>query len=90
MLYRRVGGFGVSRLLVTLAKVGAAGLVMGLAVAWVHPLLAQRLGSGVAGRFGSVMAAILLGGGLYFLLVSRLKIPEFQELTQKLWARLGR
>jgi hypothetical protein len=31
-----------------------------------------------------------MGAGLYFLLISRMRIPEFQELTQKLRARLGR
>ena len=90
MLYRRLGGFRVRPLLVTLAKVIAAGLVMGLVIAWVEPLLAARLGSGLVGRLLSVMGDILLGAGLYFLLISRLKIPEFQELTQKLRTRLKR
>jgi putative peptidoglycan lipid II flippase len=90
MLHRRLGGLRVRPLLVTLTKVIAAGLVMGLVVAGLQPLLAGRLGTGVAGRFCSVMGAIGLGAGLYFLVVSRLQIPEFQELTQKLWARLKR
>ena len=90
MLYRRLGGFRVRPLLVTLAKVVAAGLVMGLVIVAVEPLLAGRLGSGIVGRLVSVLGDILLGGGLYFLLISRLKIPEFQELTQKLRTRLGR
>jgi putative peptidoglycan lipid II flippase len=90
MLYRRLGGFRVRPLLLTLGKVGAAGLVMGLAVTWAHPLLSGWLGSGVAGRLLSLLIDILLGAGLYFLLVSRLQIPEFQELSQKLRERLGR
>ncbi len=84
MLYHRLGGFRVQPLLVTLAKVGAAGLAMGLAVAWAYPLLSGWLGSGVLGRLLSVAGDILLGAGLYVLLISRLQIPEFQELSQKL------
>ncbi len=87
---RWLGGFRVRPLLVTLVKVLAAGLLMGLVIILVEPFLAGRLGSGVAGRLVSVLGDILLGGGLYFLLISRLQIPEFQELTQKLRTRLGR
>ena len=90
MLYRRLGGFRVRPLLITLVKVVAAGLIMGLVIIEVEPLLAGRLGGGIVGRLVSVLGDILLGGGLYFLLISRLKIPEFQELTQKLRTRLGR
>jgi putative peptidoglycan lipid II flippase len=90
MLYRRLGGFRVRPLLLTLAKVVAAGLAMGLAIIWLEPLLAGRLGAGVLGRLISVLGTIVLGAVLYFLIVSRLRIPEFQELTQKLRERLGR
>ena len=77
-------------LLVTLIKVAAAGLVMGLTVAWAHPLLSGWLGGGVLGRLLALSGDILLGAGLYFFLVSRLQIPEFQELSQKVRKRLGR
>jgi putative peptidoglycan lipid II flippase len=90
MLYRRLDGFRVRSLAHTLLKVSAAGGVMGLLVLWLQPQLAGWLGTGLGGRFLSVMSAILLGAGTYFLLVWRLKIPEFQELSQKLAARLGR
>jgi putative peptidoglycan lipid II flippase len=90
MLYRKLAGFRVRPLLVTLAKTAAAGLAMGLAVVWAYPILSGWLGSGVAGRLLSVMGDILLGSGLYFLLVWRLRIPEFQELTRALKARLKR
>jgi len=90
MLYRRLEGFRVRPLMATLGKVTAAGLVMGLIVAWMEPQLAAWLGGGLGGRLLSVLGTICLGGGLYFLMVSRLGIPEFQELTQKLRARLGR
>ncbi|MBM4273988.1 MAG: murein biosynthesis integral membrane protein MurJ [Deltaproteobacteria bacterium] len=80
MLYRKVGGFSVVSLLITLAKVLAASLIMGLAVAGLHTLLVGWLGTGLAGRFFSLMGAIIMGIGLYFLMASRLGIPEFTEL----------
>ena len=90
MLYRKLGGFRVGYLLLTLAKTGCAALVMGLAVFLTNSLLIGWLGSGLPGRLLSLLADILLGGGLYLLLVSHLKIPEFQELTRQLAARLKR
>jgi putative peptidoglycan lipid II flippase len=90
MLYRLLGGFRVRPLLVTLAKVAAAGLVRGLTVAWTHPLLSGWLGGSLLGRLLAVSGDILLGAGLYFFLISRLQIPEFRELSQKVRARLKR
>ena len=63
---------------------------MGLAVFLAYPLLTGWLGSSLPGRLLSLLADILLGGGIYVLLVSRLKIPEFQELARHLAARLKR
>ncbi|MFZ0050569.1 MAG: polysaccharide biosynthesis C-terminal domain-containing protein, partial [Desulfobaccales bacterium] len=90
MLYRKLGGFRAGYLLRTLAKTGGAALVMGLAVFWTYPLLIVWLGSGLPGRLLSLLGDILLGGGIYVLLVWRFKIPEFQELTRQLAARLKR
>jgi len=90
MLYRKLGGFRAGYLLLTLAKTGCAALVMGVAVFLTNSLLSGWLGSGLPGRLLSLLADILMGGGLYLLLVSRLKIPEFQELTRHLAARLKR
>lgn len=88
MLYRRLGGFRVDRLLLTLVKAGSAALVMGLAVYVAYPYLIGWLGNGLAGRLSSVFADVLLGTGLYLLMVWGLKIPEFQELSGHLVARL--
>jgi putative peptidoglycan lipid II flippase len=87
MLYRRLGGFQVRPLLATLLKVAAAGLVMGLTVTWAYPVLADWLGGGVLGQLLAVGGDILIGAGLYFFLVSRLKVPEFQELAEKMVSR---
>jgi putative peptidoglycan lipid II flippase len=87
MLYRCLGGFRVRPLLLTLGKVAVAGLAMGLTVAGLYPVLSGWLGVSLAGRFLSLMGDILLGAGLYFLLVWRLKVPEFQELAAKFVSR---
>ncbi len=90
MLYRKLAGFQVSYLLTTLAKVTAASLVMGLVVVEAHPVLAGWLGGGLGGQIFSLLAVILLGMSLYGLMVSRLQIPEFGELTRHLRARWHR
>jgi hypothetical protein len=64
--------------------------VMGLAVYLANSLFNGWLGSSLPGRLMALVADILLGGGLYVLLVSRLNIPEFQELVRHLAARLKR
>jgi putative peptidoglycan lipid II flippase len=87
MLYRKLGDFQVRELWRTLAKVAAASLVMGLAVYYAHSLLLSRLGKGLGGQTVALAAVILLGLGLYGLIISRLKIPEFQELLRHLGAR---
>jgi len=88
MLHRKLGGFPVGLLLGKLARVTAVSLGMGLAVAWLHPLLASWLGASLGGRLLALAAAILLGTGLYGLGISVLRIPEFQELRRGLRARL--
>jgi putative peptidoglycan lipid II flippase len=89
MLRRKLGGFPVRGLAVSLVKVAGAALAMGLVVAGLYPRLAAALGPGLGGRVLSLAAVIALGVALYGLLVSFLKIPEFRELT-RLWPGLKR
>jgi len=84
MLRRKLGGFPVRALAGTLAKVTAAALMMGLVVAGLYSRLAAALGPGLGARLLSLAAVIVLGIGLYTLLVSFLRIPEFKELTRQL------
>jgi putative peptidoglycan lipid II flippase len=87
MLYHKLGGLQLRPLGVTFLKVVAASLVMGLAVAAVYPVLYARLGGGLAAQLLGLGGTIALGLGLYALLLSFLKIPEFRELTLRLKAR---
>jgi hypothetical protein len=63
---------------------------MGLAVAWLHPLLLRWLGSGLLAQMAALGAAIALGIGLYTVVMSFLNVPEFRELSEKILARLKR
>jgi putative peptidoglycan lipid II flippase len=87
MLYRKLGGFEARALVATFFKVSGAALIMGLAVARVHPLLLNWLGGGLPGQLLGLAATISLGFGLYALLLSFLGIPEFWELASRLTAR---
>lgn len=89
MLYRKLQGFQVGYLCRNLAKVTLASVVMGLTVTWAHPLALAWLGSGLLGQVLSLAAVISLGLGVYALVASRLRIPEFQDLLRHLAARWG-
>jgi putative peptidoglycan lipid II flippase len=90
MLYRKVEGYAVSELLVTLGKVLGAAAVMGLAVWGGYSLSIAWLGRGLFREIIALAGAIFLGMGLYLALISSLKIPELQYLLQALSARRGR
>ncbi|MDD3579749.1 MAG: murein biosynthesis integral membrane protein MurJ [Desulfobacca sp.] len=89
VLYRKLKGYPVGYLCRTLVKVTLASLVMGLVVGQLHPWLAALVGQGLGGQMISLLATILIGAGLYFLLVHMLKIPEVQELRRQV-ARRGK
>jgi putative peptidoglycan lipid II flippase len=90
MLYRKLGGFEVRPLAATLLKVSAASLVMGLAVAYLYPVIFGHMGGGLLGQLLGIVLTIFLGMGLYALLLSFLGIPEFRELVGHLKARWKR
>ena len=66
------------------------GVMMGLAVSWLHPRATAWLGSGLAGRTLGLAGVIGIGMGLYAAMVSQLQIPEFQELMRHVRSKLTR
>jgi len=90
MLFRFLKGFRVAYVSANLLKVTAAAAVMAAAVHWGQGLTRTWLGPGLAGQLLALALLILGGAGLYVLLVSRLRIPEFNELVQDLKTRLQR
>jgi hypothetical protein len=63
---------------------------MGLAVYWVHGWASVRLGPGLGAQALNLAGAIGLGLALYVIMVSRLHIPEFQELLRHVRSKLAR
>jgi len=90
VLYRKLSGFKVSGLILTLGKVAGASVIMGLAVAWLHPRAIAWLGSGLGGQALSLGGVIGIGGSLYVAMVSQLQIPEFQELIRHVRSKFSR
>ena len=50
VLYRKLSGFKVRGLMLTLGKVAGASVIMGLAVSWLYPHAIAWLGSGLGGK----------------------------------------
>jgi putative peptidoglycan lipid II flippase len=82
VLYHKVNGYQVGALLIKLIKVTGASLIMGLLVYWLHSHAIAGLGTGLMGRILGLTGVIAVGLVVYVALVSRLQIPEFQELMQ--------
>ncbi len=90
VLYRKLSGFPVGALILKLLKVAGASLIMGLAVYWLYPLAATWLGAGLLGRTLALAGVIGMGLGLYVIVVSQLRIPEFQEILRHVRSKLSR
>jgi putative peptidoglycan lipid II flippase len=90
VLYRKLSGFKVRGLILTLGKVAGASVIMGLAVAWLYPRTIAWLGSGLGGKALGLVGVIGIGMGLYVAMVSQLQIPEFQELMRYVRRKLTR
>jgi len=90
VLYRKVEGYAVRDLLVTLAKVTGASVAMALVVYGAHAVVAAGLGRGLVGQMFSLAGAIFLGVVLYVALLWPLRIPEFHNLVEQVRSRWGR
>lgn len=90
MLFRLVGGFRAGYVMVNLAKVTAASLAMAILVHWGYHWLVGWLGKGLAGKLLALLLVIAGGAGLYGILISWLRIPEFRDLAGDLKSRLKR
>ena len=90
VLYRKLSGFKLRGLVLTLGKVAGASVIMGLAVSWLYPHATAWLGSGLAGRTLGLAGVIAAGMTLYVAMVSQLHIPEFQELVRHVRSKFSR
>jgi putative peptidoglycan lipid II flippase len=87
VLYRKVEGYAVRDLLVTLAKVTGASAIMAVVVWGGHSVAISWLGRSLVGEIVALGGSIFLGVALYVLLIFLLKIPEFQILLEGLRSR---
>ncbi len=90
VLHRKVEGYPVGELLMTLAKVTGASAVMAVVVWGGHSLALAWLGRSLLGEIVALGGAIFLGVGLYLVLISFLNIAEFQNLLEDLKSRWGK
>jgi hypothetical protein len=90
MLYRKVEGYALKDLLVTLAKVTGAAVIMGLAVWSFYSLAIAWLGKGLFREMLALGGSIFLGMALYLALIFPLNIPEFQNLLADFRTKFGR
>jgi len=92
VLYRKVEGYPVRDLLMTLVKVTGAAGIMAVAVWGLHSLAISWLGGGLLAAIIALGGSICLGVALYVALISLLNIPEFQNLWEDIksrWRRTG-
>jgi putative peptidoglycan lipid II flippase len=89
-LYRKVEGYPVRELLVTLVKVTGASVIMGVSVWGVHSLATAWLGGSLLGEILALGGAISLGVALYLAVIFPLNIPEFQNLWAEFKSRRRR
>ena len=90
VLYRKVEGYPVRDLLVTLMKVTWASGFMAVSVWGFHSFLIAYLGGSFLGEIVVLGGSIFLGIALYLALIFPLKIVEFQNLVEDFnsrWAR---
>ncbi|PJF49106.1 MAG: murein biosynthesis integral membrane protein MurJ [Chloroflexi bacterium] len=89
-LWREIGGLGGYGLAGLIAKVSLASLVMGGAVWLVMSALLTRFGLETLGTQALVaIGAALVGGVVYVLCASALRIPEWMAISSAVRQRLG-
>ncbi|MDD2432877.1 MAG: murein biosynthesis integral membrane protein MurJ [Clostridia bacterium] len=74
-LRKKIGHFGLWNITLSLLKIVVASLVMGLMASWSYRVLLRQWSANL-----SLIAAIVIGVGVYFILIYFLKIKEVQEI----------
>ncbi|MGI6587851.1 MAG: murein biosynthesis integral membrane protein MurJ [Peptococcia bacterium] len=74
-LRKKIGHFGLMNISLSLLKIVFASLVMGLVARWSYGALLTQWSANL-----SLITAIVIGAGIYFILIYFLKIQEVQEI----------
>lgn len=80
VLRRKIGPIGIGHLLINFVKMVVAVIVMAVVVFNLNSFLVSALGTGTMDRLITLIADVLAGAGLYFVLVYILKVKEALEL----------
>ena len=76
-LRKKIGPFGLLEITCSFVKIVVASLVMGLLAKWVYDALLLYLSANI-----SLMLAIAIGAGIYFVLIYFMKIKEVEEIIR--------
>lgn len=85
-LRKKIGHFGLKDISLSLMKIMFASLVMGLLARWSYGALLAQLSANL-----SLIVAIAIGAGVYFVLIYFLKIKEVEEiilLVKREWEKV--
>jgi putative peptidoglycan lipid II flippase len=76
-LRKKIGPFGLLEITRSFVKIVVASLVMGLLAKWVYEVLLLYLSANI-----SLLLAIAIGAGIYFVLIYFMKIKEVEEIIR--------
>lgn len=74
-LRKKIGDLPIKRLLITFLKVLFSSIIMGFITIYVYEFLINYFN-----LYTSVLVTIIIGGGVYFLLMKSLKVKEFDDV----------
>ncbi|MBZ0292141.1 MAG: murein biosynthesis integral membrane protein MurJ [Anaerolineae bacterium] len=90
LLTRRLQGFGNQRLLLTIAKAGAASVLMGVTATLALPYLTAWIGAGgLIRELLLVLGSGLLSVAVFLVTATILRMAELRWLVELIWRRLA-
>lgn len=87
-LRKQIGAFGISGLLKSTSKIVLAGAIMGIIVFGLWQIIPPIFGSGTIREALSLTTVVGSGAMIYFILIYFLRVPEFNEIIDKLKVKL--
>ena len=83
-LGRKIGGFGIRRIAVSLMKIGIVSVVMGVASLTSFRMMTDHFGTNL-----SLIAAIIMGASVYLVLIRFARVPEVDSAIERIRMRIG-
>ena len=87
-LRKQIGAFGISGLLKSTSKIVLAGAIMGIIVFGLWQIIPPIFGSGTIREALSLTTVVGSGAMIYFILIYFLRVPEFNEIIDKIKIKL--